>query len=244
METDYNTIAALYKRAKEQPWRDAVETYSLMNLVGDLSGKRVVDVACGEGFFTRKLRQQGAAEVLGVDISERMIELACAEEAIRPFGIDYRVEDARDLGVQQDFDLAVSAWLLVYAHDRAELARMCQGLARRLRPGGRFVTLTTNPGLYHFAVPDYTKYGFTIQVEDRVYEGAPIEWTILLDDTSFGIENYYLPLEAYEAAFLEAGFREVKFHTPTLSPAASEGSDYWTDFLERPPAILLDCVRA
>jgi len=245
METDYNTIAVQYKRAKEQPWRDAIETYSLMNLVGDLAGKRVVDVACGEGFFTRKLRSHGAAEMLGVDISERMIELARAEEADRPLGISYEVGDARDLVPQQDFDLAVSAWLLVYAHDRDELDRMCRGLARRLRPGGRFVTLTTNPGLYHFTPPDYTKYGFTVQLLENVYEGAPIEWTILLDDSSFDIENYYLPPDAYESAFAEAGFRDVKFHLPTLSPQAEQvdGRDYWADFLDYPPAILIDCVR-
>jgi len=76
MTTDYNLISELYKKAKEQPWRTAVETYSLMGLVGDLAGKSVVDVACGEGYFTRKLRRAGAAKVLGFDISERMIELA------------------------------------------------------------------------------------------------------------------------------------------------------------------------
>lgn len=246
METDYNTIARQYKRAKQQPWRDCIETYSLMNLVGDLESKRVVDVACGEGFFTRKLRSHGAAHVVGVDISERMIELAQGEEAARPLGIEYRVEDARELGPQQDFDLAVSAWLLVYAHTREELARMCRGLARRLRPGGRFVTLTTNPNLYFFSQRNYSKYGFTVQVLDRVYEGAPIEWTILLDDSSFNIENYYLPLEAYEKALVDAGFREVKFHSPTLSAEAerSDGRDYWADFLDYPPAILLDCVKS
>jgi SAM-dependent methyltransferase len=245
METDYNQIAEQYQEAKKQPWRDYIETYSLMKLVGDLSGKCVVDVACGEGFFTRKLRNHGAEAVMGVDISERMIELAQAQEVEQPLGIAYRVEDARELGEQQEFDLAVSAWLLVYAHDRAQLAQMCQGLARRLRSGGRFVTLTTNPGLYHFTLPDYSKYGFTLQLRDHVYEGAPIEWTILLKNSSFEIENYYLPLEAYETAFLEAGFRDVKFHQPELDPAVmpSDAREFFADFLNYPPAILIDCVK-
>src|SRR5262245_49488868 len=149
MTTDYNQgrIAEQYQKAKEQPWRGRIETYSLLKRIGDLKGKNVIEIACGEGYVTRKLRQLGAAKVVGVDIAERMIELARAQEAAAPLGIEYRVEDARTLVPQQDFDLAVSAWLLVYAHDRAELAAMCQGLARRLRPGGRFVTFTTNPGL-------------------------------------------------------------------------------------------------
>ena len=71
MTTDYNQIANQYKKAKEQPWRTRVELFSLMNLIGDLAGKPVVDVACGEGWLTRKLRQAGGAEVVGVDISKR-----------------------------------------------------------------------------------------------------------------------------------------------------------------------------
>jgi hypothetical protein len=60
------------------------------------------------------------------------------------------VADARTPNPQkQEFDLAVSAGLLVYAHNRSELALMCEGIASWLRPGGRFVTYTTNPNLYH-----------------------------------------------------------------------------------------------
>lgn len=249
MATDYNEgrIAEQYKKAKEQPWRARVETYSFMKLIGELKGKTVLDVACGEGHFTRRLRRAGAARVVGSDISERMIALAREEEARAPLGIEYRVEDARAIVPQQDFDLAVSAWLLVYARDRAELARMCRGLARRLRPGGRFVTVTTNPGVYGFQpFPDYRKYGFELRLADHVYEGAPILFTIHLDDSSLEIENYYLPVSAYEAAFREAGFRDFAVHGLELAPDPKVGDDrdYWADFLECPIAILIDCVKA
>jgi 2-polyprenyl-3-methyl-5-hydroxy-6-metoxy-1,4-benzoquinol methylase len=248
MTTDYNKgrVAEQYKEAKEQPWRSRVEEYSLMKLLGDLKGTRVVDVACGEGYFTRRLRQAGAAKVSGFDIAERMIELARAQEANDPLGIDYWVEDVAASGPQQDFDLAVSAWLLVYAHTRAELASMCRGLARRLRPGGRFVTFTTNPELYFFKpLPDYRKYGLEVKLADHVYEGAPILWTFPLSDSSLDIENYYLPVSAYESAFGDAGFRDFKVHQPELAPDPEAGDDraFWADFLNYPPAILIDCVK-
>jgi len=246
MTTDYNTIAQQYKKAKEQLWRSRIESYSMMKLIGDLAGKKVVDVACGEGHFTRKLRKAGAAEMVGVDISERMIELARAQEAHEPLGIVYRVEDARAAVAQQDFDLAVSAWLLVYAHDRVELASMCRGLSRRLKPGGRFVTIACNPDLYAFKVPDYRKYGFSVTLADHVFEGAPILWTIHLEDSSFDIENYYLPIAAYESAFLETGFRDFAVHPLELVPDPEAGDDriFWEDFLKYPPAILIDCVKS
>lgn len=248
MTTDYDQghIAEQYKQAKEQPWRLRVETYSLMNLIGDVTGKKVLDVACGEGYFTRILRRAGASKVVGLDISERMIALARDQEAKEPMGIEYLVEDARSVVPRQDFDLVVSAWLLVYAQDRAELASMCQGLASRVKPGGRFVTFTTNPGVYDFQPPpDYRKYGLDMELADHVFEGAPIKFTLYMDGPPLEIENYYLPVNAYEAAFRDAGFGNFAIHAPELSPSPQGNDDreYWADFLNYPIAILIDCVR-
>lgn len=246
MTTDYNQghIAEQYQQAKEQPWRSRIESYSLMKLIGELRGMRVVDAACGEGHFTRRLRQAGAAEVLGFDLSERMIELARQQETRQSLGIEYRVADARTVVPRQDFDLVASAWLLVYARNREELAQMCHGLASWLRPGGRFVTFTTNPGLYHFQPrTDYRKYGFEITLADRAEEGAPITWRIPVGTETLDIENYYLPVSAYESAFREAGFREFAVHLPELAPPV-QGNDDWADFINQPPAILIECIKS
>jgi hypothetical protein len=54
MTTNYDPIAEQYKQSKHQPWRIYIETFTLMSLIGELSGKRVVDLACGEGFYTRR----------------------------------------------------------------------------------------------------------------------------------------------------------------------------------------------
>lgn len=248
MTTDYDQgrIAEQYRQAKEQPWRSRIETYSFMKLIGDLKGKKVLDVACGEGHFTRILRKAGASKVVGIDISERMIALARQQEITEPLGIEYLIADARSIVPQQDFDLAVAAWLLVYAHDRAELALMCRGLASRLRSGGRFVTFPTNPGVYAFRpLPDYRKYGFEMKLAGHIFEGAPISWKIHLKDSSLDIENYYLPLDAYEAAFRDAGFKDFAVHDMELSPAPQghDDRDYWLDFFNYPVAILIDCIR-
>ena len=143
MTTNYDPIAEQYKRAKQQPWRVHIEAFTLMKLIDDPTGKAVIDIACGEGFYTRMIRQLGAAKVTGVDLSEKMIGLARAREAQQPLGIEYLVGDGRDLRLAADYDLAVAAYFLNYAHDRAELNAMCRGIARCLRPGGRFVTVNT-----------------------------------------------------------------------------------------------------
>lgn len=249
MTIDYNQgrIAEQYKEAKRQPWRDRLETYSFVKLIGDLRGKRVADIACGSGHFTRRLKRAGAAQVVGMDVSERMVEMARESEASEPLGIEYRVVDVKEIVPQEDFDLAVSAWLLVYARSRAELAEMCNGLACWLRPGGRFVTLTTNPGVYHFDSPaDYHKYGFDMELDDHVYEGAPILWHINLTDSVLDIDNYYMPIAAYEEALVSAGFKDFKVHNPRLSPNPDgiDDTGYWQHFVDHPIFIMLECIKA
>src|SRR5580658_9517978 len=56
MTTNYDPIAEQYKHSKQQPWRTHVEAFTLMRLIGDPTGKAVVDIACGEGFYTRTIR--------------------------------------------------------------------------------------------------------------------------------------------------------------------------------------------
>jgi toxoflavin synthase len=247
MVTDYNQsgIAEQYQRARAQPGRLHIETYSALKVIGDVKGKRVLDVACGEGHFTRMLRNAGAAEVVGVDISERMIDLAREQEARQPLGIEYRVEDAKAVAGQADFDLVVGVWLLVYAQTRAELAQMCRGLASRLSPGGRFVTVVGNPAVYDFdPLPDYRKYGLTLSLADHVFEGAPIKWMLLLEDSTLEIENYYMPITAYDSALTQTGFREFAVHMPEVPPAPDDEPSYWDDFLRYPSFVLLDAVKA
>jgi hypothetical protein len=69
MPTDYDAIAGQYQRAKRQPWRGHIEAFTFLGILGDLTGKAAVDLACGEGHYTRILPSLGAAKVVGVDRS-------------------------------------------------------------------------------------------------------------------------------------------------------------------------------
>ena len=246
MTTDYDPIAEQYKRSKQQPWRTFVECFTLMKLVGQPDGMHVLDVACGEGFYTRMLRQRGASRVTGVDLSTGMIELAQRQEAEHRLGINYLVGDARQLPEAGAYDLAVAAYLLNYAQTRDELQAMCDGIARSLKPGGRFVTVNSSPALNFPEAPSYRKYGFETTVGGPWQEGAPIKWTFHLEDGSFDIENYYLDTAIHEEAFRKAGFSEVRWNPSELSPdgLVSFDRDYWSNLLEFPPVTFIECVKA
>lgn len=245
MVTNYDTIARQYQRAKLQPWRTHLEAFTLLELIGAIDGQRVVDVACGEGYYTRLLRTRGAATVIGVDLSPKMIELARAEETARPLGIEYRVGNGRDLSMEHPADLVVAAYLLNYARDGEELAALCGGVGRCLKPGGRFVTVNSNPALNFSTAPSYREYGFETSVSGPFGEGAPIRWEFHLEEGPFSIENYYLDVARHDEAFRTAGFRSVRWHGPRLSPEGESlfGAEFWNTFQRHPPITFIECVK-
>lgn len=245
MTTDYDPIAEKYKRSKQQPWRTFVECFTLMNLVGDPREKSVLDIACGEGFYTRLIRELGATRVTGIDLSQGMIDLARSQEAEHQQGIEYIVGDARELPGTDQYDLAVAAWLLNYARNRSELQSMCDGIAGALKPGGRFVTVNCNPAQTFPTAPSYRQYGFEITVAGEWQEGAPVRWRFHLDDGYIDLENYHLNIATHEAAFRQAGFREIIWHTPQLSPEGLQEHDpeFWASLMDRPPMTFIECVK-
>jgi ubiquinone/menaquinone biosynthesis C-methylase UbiE len=245
MATDYDAIAGQYRRAKRQPWRSHVEAFTFFGMLGDLTGKAVVDLACGEGHYTRMLPSLGAAEVVGVDRSQGMIALARAQESEHPLGIEYFIQDCRDLLLPAPFDVATAAYLLNYARSSEELAEMAGAIARCLKPGGRFVTMNSSPDLEFERGGTYLKYGFEIRGSAGRREGQPYTLVFHLDEGPVEVENYWLPASAYEEVLRSAGFGEVRWHQPRVSPIAEVGHepDYWRDFLEHPPIIGIECSR-
>jgi toxoflavin synthase len=205
----------------------------------------VLDVACGEGFYTRMIRQRGAGRVTGVDLSQGMIKLAQTQEERHRLGIEYVVADARDLSDADEFDLTVAAYLLNYAQTREELQGMCDGIARSLKSGGRFVTVNCNPALAFRTAPSYRKYGFETSVVGDWQQGTPIKWTFHLSDGLFDIENYHLDVAVHEEAFRNAGFREVRWHAPKLSPEGLLENDreFWSSLMNHPPMTFIECIK-
>lgn len=65
----YDAIAERYRESKRLSFRQFVERHTLMTLLGDLRGRTVLDLACGEGIYARQFKRVGAAEVTGVDIA-------------------------------------------------------------------------------------------------------------------------------------------------------------------------------
>lgn len=95
---------------------------------------RVLEVGGGPGELAERLSARPGCEVVMVDVSSRMVELARAR------GVNARVGDVQELPFESGaFDVALAAWMLFHVPD---LDRGLAELARVLRPGGRLVAVT------------------------------------------------------------------------------------------------------
>lgn len=97
---------------------------------------RVLEVGPGPGEVAERMQRELGAEVVAIDVSERMVELA------RGRGVDARVGDVQTLPLPDaEFDLVVAAWVLFHVPD---LHRGLADIARVLRPGGQLVAVTNS----------------------------------------------------------------------------------------------------
>src|SRR5919108_209303 len=86
----------------------------IFRALGDVGGKSLLDLACGDGFYTRKFRRAAADPVVGVDLSPQQIAKARRIEEREPLGIEYLAADVVSLELEQRFDVVTAIHLLHY----------------------------------------------------------------------------------------------------------------------------------
>ncbi len=138
----YDEMGLAYQRhAESSPYNNLYDRPAVLAALGPVDGLRVLDAACGPGFYTKELLDRGA-EVTAFDASEAMLDLARAAAGGRAARIDHAVLGHPLPYSAGAFDLVVCALAIHYADDRraafAEFYRV-------LRPGGALVISTQHP---------------------------------------------------------------------------------------------------
>lgn len=147
MQVAYDEIAEWYDRQVRTsdgllPFH-MVAIDALLELVGDVYGREVADLACGQGIVTRELARRGA-RVIGVDLSQRLLDIAQREEADAPLGVTYRHDDAHMLATLPDASCdAVTCNLALM--DIPDLPATVAAVRRVLRREGAFTFSITHP---------------------------------------------------------------------------------------------------
>jgi SAM-dependent methyltransferase len=220
---DYDSFAGAYSAENEANLINAYyERPAILDLAGDVAGRRILDAGCGSGPLFAALRDRGAI-VTGFDKSAGMLELARRR---RGGGADLRVADLSGrLPFPDDtFDDVTASLVLHYLEDwgppLAELRRV-------LKPGGRLIMSVDHP----FAVHIVHREALRSHVSEApaTYEGEldyfrtykhTAEWT--MGGHTARMSFWARPLHAMTDAFTAAGFRITAISEPAPAPAARE----------------------
>jgi SAM-dependent methyltransferase len=215
----------------------APEWPALRTLLPDLRGLRVVELGCGFGWFCRWARGQGAARVLGLDLSERM--LARAEASTADPAITYQRADLERVRLPEGrFDLAYSSLVLHYVEDAG---RLFAAVRRALAPGGRLVFSTEHP---IYTAP--TNPGWSIDARGRKtwpVDRYSVEGPRRTDWLAQGVVKHHRTVGTTLNLLVRSGFavERVEEFRPTEEQVAA--APELAEELERPMFLLVAARR-
>lgn len=215
----------------------AAEWPALRALLPELRGLRIVDLGCGFGWFCRWAREQGAAHILGIDVSANMLARARAMTA--EAAITYRRADMERLDLPRaSFDLAYSSLALHYVED---LAGLLATVHRALHPGGRLIFSVEHP---IFTAPAHP--GWSVGADgSRTWpvDGYLAEGPRRTDWLAEGVIKQHRMVGTYLNLLLRLGFAlsHVEEWGPTDAQIAARPD--WAGERERPPFLLVAARR-
>jgi 2-polyprenyl-3-methyl-5-hydroxy-6-metoxy-1,4-benzoquinol methylase len=158
----WNKLAKDYEssRSRVNSLDTLVEFPAQIEFVGDVKGKRLLDVGCGSGAKALYFASQGAEQVLGIDVSDVFIDAwkeRRAPENLRfVWGDINALDDVSDLAGAQ-FDVILCLQVMGYANDRAAVLGTLTGL---LSQGGRIILQSPSP--IRFAVEKSERVGLPL----------------------------------------------------------------------------------
>lgn len=225
-------------RQNDSGLNGAIEIPAMATLLPALAGLFVLDLGCGFGDFARHARAQGAAAVVGVDISQNMLDEArrlTTDAAIR-----YQrsaIETFRpDAGEQ--FDLVVSSLALHYIEDYAAAV---QTVAQVLKPDGLFVFSVEHPVCSANPVgwvKDEADHKLHWPLDHYQNEGRrDTRWFV------DGVIKYHRTLQIWINTLLENGFALERMLEPAPTPPALAARPELEHESRRPPFLLLRARR-
>ncbi|MGH6949116.1 MAG: class I SAM-dependent methyltransferase [Kiloniellales bacterium] len=215
----------------------AAEWPALQAMLPDMDGLKVVDLGCGFGWFCRWAREQGAAQVLGLDVSENM--LARARAATSDVAIAYaRADMDRPELPAGGFDLAYSSLALHYVED---VAGLLVEIYRALVPGRNLVFSTAHP---IYMAP--TNPGWSINAQGRrtwPVDRYLVEGPRTTDWLAKGVVKHHRTIDTTLNLLIRSGFAitHVEEWRPTDDQIAAKPE--LAEELERPMFLLVAARR-
>jgi SAM-dependent methyltransferase len=215
----------------------AAEWPALRAMLPPLHGLRVLDLGCGFGWFCRWAGEQGAAQIVGIDVSEKMLARARAE-TLDP-AITYALADLEQVELpERAFDLVYSSLAFHYLEN---LDRLLAQVHRALAPGGRLVCSVEHP---IYTAPDQPGWLSGPGGRKRwPVDSYQAEGPRSTDWLAKGVIKHHRKLATYLGLLLRLGFtlRQIDEWGPTEQQIAAQPS--LAEERERPMFVLLAADR-
>ncbi|KAM0125731.1 hypothetical protein ACHAP3_009607 [Botrytis cinerea] len=229
MSTQYDAIGANYDILSDLPTQQLTHSAMIERLGPIVQSRRILELACGTGFYTLAMLNMGASHVTAVDISSVMVSAAqskipdemkehvtfctanCAQLSM------WNEDQLR--GQEGTFDIVVAAWLLNYAETQEEMQKMFENIRFALKPGGVMIALTVNASIIDSFQPSDSPNHREVHL-GLVYDCIGVVeggYKMLLSSVRTGEKNikfewYFLREEVYHQAAAEAGMGPLEWN--------------------------------
>ncbi len=211
MSTDWNNVAQWYDQylVGEDTYQAQVIAPNLVRLLAPRAGQRILDVACGQGYFARMCADKGA-QIVGVDQSTTLIEKAKAQAGANELYITGNAETL-DAYKIEPCDTVFSVLAL---ENIKNIAGVMSGIQQVMKPDGKVVFVLLHPA---FRIPQHSDWGYdtkrtvqyrridkylsevNIQIELAPFKGSK-------DVKKVTTTTFHRSLQWYMKAFRNAGF--------------------------------------
>ncbi|MBM7690090.1 SAM-dependent methyltransferase [Enterococcus ureilyticus] len=216
----------------------AGEWYELKKLLPDFTGRTVLDLGCGYGWHCRYAVEQGAEKVIGIDLSERMIERAQAMTDSSK--ISYLLMSMEEIDtLNETFDIVISSLSLHYVSSFDTIAKKVNDC---LKPNGDFIFSTEHP--------IFSAQGTQEWIYDQ--NGQPLYWPVdryfdeSIRETSFlgeQVLKYHKTLTTYINGLLINGFQLTHLIEPMPAPEMLAANTEMRDELRRPMMLIVSAKK-
>lgn len=228
-------------------YRIEVHGPALLDACGDVAGLGILDLGCGQGWFSRQLAHAGA-RVVGVELSENQLANARRHEEETQLGIEYHLLDAADIGSHfpgESFDIVTGCMSI---NDMAEAPKALHGAHSVTKRGGRLVfsvphPLTDPPVRGWERDEDGNKVALRI---DRYFETGPwmVDWNMARLKYAWRSPQWKRTFGEWSQLLDDAGFVIKRIHEPRPTAEQVERIPDLEDCYRLPYFLVFDCLKA
>lgn len=228
MLNDYDEISKQYNLTHDKPDKKYSMLPTILELLRPLKDKVILDVGCGDGYFSFPISKE-AKFVYGIDNSSEQIKKA--REKITS-NTEFFLEDIFKFN-KVKVDKINAPFVINYCKSKSELLILFQRLRELLNNNGELIGLVDMPKT---CFSDLMKFGSIKKVMPSLIDGATIEIDLYNSDKKIiSLNSFYYTKKTIEEALIKAGFSKVCFQKPIISEEGYKlySEEFWKEYLEK-----------